>query len=122
MEAEEEGEEEEEERVLGQLVEKCPVCWQEKQTTCLSGFTEERRFAWWDEEEEEEEEGKEDLFLEAATLDAALLASAMALAICLASPVSCWKKGEKTKDKKDNKLEKLKAVKMKKKHCSRRRT
>ena len=94
MEAEEEGEEEEEERVLGQLVEKWPVCWQEKQTTCLSGLAVERRFAGWDEEEEEEEEEfwKEDLFLVAATLDAALLASAMALAICLASPVSCWKK------------------------------
>ena len=45
LEAEEEGEDEEEERVFGQLVEKCPVCWQEKQTTCLSGLTEERRLA-----------------------------------------------------------------------------
>ena len=92
MEAEEEGDEEEDERVLGQLVEKWPVCWQEKQTTCLSGLEVERRLAWWDEEEEEEEEaGKDARFLVAATLEAALFASAIALAICLASPVNCWK-------------------------------
>ena len=89
LEAEEEGDEEEEERVFGQLVEKWPVCWQEKQTTCLSGLEVERRLAGWDEEEEEEEAGNDVRFLVAATLEAALFASAIALAICLASPVNC---------------------------------
>ena len=57
----------------------------------------ERRFEEKEEEEEVEAEGVDEdaRFLVADVLLAALLTSEIAFAICLASPVNCWKKVEK---------------------------
>ena len=67
-----------------------PVCWQLKQTICLSDLgNPDRRLA-----EKVEEEGipEEEVRFLAEDLEAALLTSVTALAICFRSPVSCWNK------------------------------